>query len=181
MQQQKLLLPFYYSIFTNHRQEVYHHHFFICFKHEEYDGKNILNDLAILKLEEEVELNEYVQIACLPLANFNRTTYPSASPTRSAWIVGWGTTNQYGASSQVLKNARVTVYSQASCKDVLPRSAKNWEAQICAGDVKGYVDTCQGDSGGSLYVNDVISNQTRFFTAGVVSYGEGCAKVDHPG
>lgn len=73
------------------------------------------------------------------------------------------------------------MYDESLCKNVLPRNSKNWNAQICAGDLQGHIDTCQGDSGGSLYINDFIMNKTRFITAGIVSYGEGCAKVNHPG
>ena len=128
---------------------------------------NILNDLAILKLDDAVELNEFAQVACLPESKVELNTYPRSN--RSAWIVGWGTTSQYGKSSQTLKNARVTVYDHSYCNDVLVNNKKNWASQICAGDLKGRYDTCQGDSGGSLYINDMIQNKTRYVAAGIIS------------
>lgn len=40
-------------------------------------------------------------------------------------------------------------------------------------------DTCQGDSGGSIDFKD--TNTGRFYSLGVVSWGNGCAAVNHPG
>ena len=39
----------------------------------------------------------------------------------------------------------------------------------------------KGDSGGSLYVKDTIKNKTKYISAGIVSYGDGCAQVYKPG
>jgi len=55
-------------------------------KHPNYNPNNNRNDIAILKLSRSVELNQYIQIACLPKEQ--STTYPV--PEQPAWIVGWG-------------------------------------------------------------------------------------------
>ena len=65
--------------------------------------------------------------------------------------------------------------------------AKDFSTQICAGSLDGSTDTCQGDSGGGLFVseyffnNDTSSYQKKILLAGVVSYGEGCATFGKPG
>ena len=41
----------------------------------------------------------------------------------------------------------------------------------------GGVDSCQSDSGGPLYVLDTIGNKTKYVTSGIVSYGDGCARM----
>ena len=57
------------------------------------------------------------------------------------------------------------------CSSVLTEFEKDWDSQICAGELDGSEDTCQGDSGGSLYVKDTIDGKSKFVTAGIVSYG----------
>jgi len=51
-----------------------------------------LNDIAILKLKTEANLNEYIQIACLPSSY--STSYPE--PNQQTWALGWGTTSEGG-------------------------------------------------------------------------------------
>ena len=55
-------------------------------KHENYDSDEELNDFALLILDREVDLNQKIQLACLPSSQSN--TYPGTN--RDAWVVGWG-------------------------------------------------------------------------------------------
>lgn len=84
------------------------------FKHESYDETNVLNDLAILKLNDVVNANQDVQFACLP-RNFSTISPPLNSP---AWVVGWGTTSIGGEASNVLRNIKIQVYNSNDCSKV---------------------------------------------------------------
>jgi len=65
--------------------------------------------------------------------------------------------------SDVLNNVKLTVYQTSLCDNVLSTLTKNWNSQMCAGELAGGKDSCQGDSGGALY----ILNQ-KFILVGIV-------------
>jgi len=48
-------------------------------------------------------------------------------------------------------------------------------------EYEGGKDTCQGDSGGPLWFIETVDGKEKMFVAGVVSYGDGCAKAGKPG
>ncbi|CAF0704354.1 unnamed protein product [Brachionus calyciflorus] len=146
--------------------------------HEDFQDQSVLNDITILKLSKLVKLDDNIQIACLPDKKWS-IDFPI--PKTPAWILGWGTIKENGPSPSTLRNARVTVYHSTTCNRVLKYDQKNWESLICAGDISGSKDTCQGDSGGSIFVKENVNNKTKFISAGIVSAGEGCGKQFKPG
>lgn len=75
----------------------------------------------------------------------------------------------------------MTIYPNEFCSNVSPTVMKNWDIQLCCGDLNGERDACQGDSGGGLYVIRNISNINRYVIEGIVSYGEQCASLMKPG
>lgn len=145
-------------------------------KHEAYNSKIIVNDILLLRLITPVVLNNNIQPACLPDSAL--ATYPTTGTI--AYGVGWGTTTLNGATSQYLRNVALGVLASSACS-YYPASEVNWSKQICAGISAGGKDTCQGDSGGSLFTKEVINSETRHVSSGIVSYGEGCALAGKPG
>jgi hypothetical protein len=76
-------------------------------------------------------LSKYIQPACLPTVKSAK--YPPLNTP--SWIVGWGTTSSGGETSELLKNAKITVYDgNQYCQDY---SYVNWTNQICAGEYTG--------------------------------------------
>ena len=66
-------------------------------KRSDYTETDVNNDIAILKLSQEVVFNSNVVPACLPTdASRTYTGY-------SAYVSGWGTTQESGSTSNVLK------------------------------------------------------------------------------
>ena len=60
------------------------------------------------------------------------------------------------------------------CNDPSAYNGMIHESQICAGFAQGGVDSCSGDSGGPLFVEQ----DGQRTLVGVVSFGDGCARPD---
>ena len=96
-------------------------------KHENYDASRLLNDIAILRLNEDVKFNSEIQAACLP--ENKSSNYPLTDT--EAYVIGWGQT-EFGNSSAYLKNAKIKIFDSNKCSNVSTGITKRWDTQICA-------------------------------------------------
>jgi len=133
-----------------------------------YGKAGQLFDIAILEVDSPFTLNTYVVPAKLPTAR---------TPSGTNLVVsGWGTTTEGGSISCTLRQVTVPTVSKTECNNYYGGSIKS--SQICAGLKAGGKDSCQGDSGGPLVVKRSSTDAT---VAGVVSYGQGCARPNYYG
>ena len=127
-------------------------------------------DIALIELDEAVA------------AAGDRIALPSAASAvplagETSVVAGWGLLSEGGVPSGDLREVALPIVSHAQCIPFY-RGALIEDAMVCAGGaVAGGRDSCQGDSGGPLFVlrGDV------YVQAGVVSFGEGCARPGIPG
>uniref|UniRef100_A0A3Q0RSN4 ST14 transmembrane serine protease matriptase b n=1 Tax=Amphilophus citrinellus TaxID=61819 RepID=A0A3Q0RSN4_AMPCI len=138
--------------------------------HPDYDHLSYDHDITLMELDTNVNLNQNIWPICLPSPTHD---FPEGE---EAWITGWGATREEGLSANVLQKAAVRIINSTVCKSLLEDSVT--DNMLCAGVLKGGVDACQGDSGGPL---SFTSPKGRVFQAGVVSWGEGCARKNKPG
>jgi secreted trypsin-like serine protease len=153
--------------------------------HRTYDGGWFVNDLALLNLE-----RPYTNAPRQKLAA--RTGLPMfLTPGTKATIVGWGRTKSWGPGERppddppsVLLKGFFPIADKESCDERRRRGRfpkgpgtdrPMTDAEFCAGDVAGKSNTtCNGDSGGPLFV---ASPTGEHIQAGVVSWGSvGCPK-----
>ncbi|XP_013879159.1 transmembrane protease serine 3 [Austrofundulus limnaeus] len=124
-----------------------------------------------MKLEKTLVFNGLVQPICLPNhgEDFAEGTM--------CWISGWGATEEDGETSIVLRSAMVPLISTKTCNqpEVYKGHITSW--MICAGYLKGGIDSCQGDSGGPL----AFKQSSAWKLIGVTSWGIGCAERNKPG
>jgi secreted trypsin-like serine protease len=92
-------------------------------------------------------------------------------------VAGWGLTREGGRPSHVLRHVRIPILRAADCRRAYGSKLRS-AAMLCAGALKGGRDSCQGDSGGPLMVR---GQDGRLLLAGVVSWGNGCARKGFPG
>uniref|UniRef100_A0A4W6FUJ7 ST14 transmembrane serine protease matriptase b n=1 Tax=Lates calcarifer TaxID=8187 RepID=A0A4W6FUJ7_LATCA len=137
--------------------------------HQDYNPLTYENDIALMELDSEVTLNQNIWPICLPSPTYD---FPAG---QVAWITGWGATREGGVAAVILQKAEIRIINSTVCKNLLEDVTDN---MLCAGVLKGGVDACQGDSGGPL---SITSPSGRAFLAGVVSWGDGCARRNKPG
>ncbi|XP_059108082.1 transmembrane protease serine 9 isoform X1 [Peromyscus eremicus] len=140
-------------------------------KHPAYDADTADFDVAVLELARPLPFGRYVQPACLPAATH---VFP---PRKKCLISGWGYLKEdFLVKPEVLQKATVELLDQRLCASLYGHSLT--DRMLCAGYLDGKVDSCQGDSGGPLVCEEPSG---RFFLAGIVSWGIGCAEARRPG
>ncbi|XP_006126415.2 urokinase-type plasminogen activator [Pelodiscus sinensis] len=146
--------------------------------HESYSDETgtYNNDIALMKIKSPsgycaVE-SDFVKTICLPSENL------VLKPNFQCEVSGYGKEDNWGIYySQILKTANVNLISQSLCQDKYYDQTKVNDNMICAGDVQWKTDACKGDSGGPL----ACEHNSRMSLYGIVSWGEGCAKINRPG
>ncbi|KAJ8667214.1 hypothetical protein QAD02_008876 [Eretmocerus hayati] len=127
------------------------------------------HDIALLKLASPIDISKNTS---QPIELYDEGQ--EANPGEMASISGWGTRGpEHPGTPEQLHAVEVPVVARANCSEAYKRLGGLPEGQICAAYPEGGKDSCQGDSGGPM----VIGKRQ----AGIVSWGNGCAKEGYPG
>ena len=153
--------------------------------HDKYDPETFLNDIALLQLDQPLELKPYVRTVCLP----EKDKGDLAINGKSGIATGWGVTQslKYGEGgksfSKLLKHASFKIQSDQLCSDESQPHFINSTVTFCAGDGKGKKDACHGDSGGAFVREAQTGHGKRWawVATGIISWGRGCAQKDEYG
>eukprot|EP00092_Neocalanus_flemingeri_P075460 GFUD01093474.1.p1 GENE.GFUD01093474.1~~GFUD01093474.1.p1 ORF type:complete len:480 (-),score=113.09 GFUD01093474.1:19-1458(-) len=157
--------------------------------HEDYktvyenSRKNVVNDIALIKLPRPATINNAVQIACLPFITQEFERYLSIADVvsglvgRNTTVVGWGKTDADqlvswdGVGSRKQQKLKLPILSKEQCKKKNKQFVHR-DSQICAGGELGR-DSCRGDSGGGLFIHNENEKQknTPWYLVGIVSFG----------
>uniref|UniRef100_A0A3B3DUN7 ST14 transmembrane serine protease matriptase n=1 Tax=Oryzias melastigma TaxID=30732 RepID=A0A3B3DUN7_ORYME len=139
--------------------------------HPSYNDITYDYDIALMELEEPLEFTKTVQPICLPAATH---VFPMGM---SCWVTGWGVLREQGQLAKTLQKASVKMINETVCREYLTNPLTS--RMLCSGILSGGVDACQGDSGGPLSCFE--ESGAKWFQAGIVSWGEGCARRNKPG
>jgi len=142
--------------------------------HPKYNFYSFEYDLALVKLSKPVELGPNVHPICLP-GNDDLMVGENAT------VTGWGRLSEGGTLPHILQQATVPIMENGKCKNLFRKAGRKEyipDIFLCAGFEKGGTDSCQGDSGGPLQVR---GKDGRWFLAGIISWGIGCAEPNLPG
>jgi hypothetical protein len=140
-------------------------------------SKGLVNDIALLELETPTTAPRQKL-----LARAGQSAGLAAGTM--ATVIGWGVSKPRLPDEQsdpkhvskTLLRADVPIADRSACDAFLAFPGDvSTDPVFCAGDAKGGPDTCNGDSGGPIFVSGQAGEPLQ---AGVVSWGDGCA---HPG
>ena len=146
--------------------------------HENYYRAALHNDIALLILNEPIELAPNINVICLPPAfnNFDN---------ERCLVSGWGKDNfgNDGKYQAILKKVEVPIVPRLMCERLLQntRLGKFFQLHnsvLCAGGEYGK-DACKGD-GGSPMVCQAPHFADQYFQVGIVSWGVGCKESSIP-
>jgi len=143
-------------------------------RHKGFDSRTLYNDIALLTLDSPVTFSSTMSPVCLP----NVATSDKYAQQEAA-VIGWGAIKEGGSQPSVLQQVTVRVQTNDECK-------KNYGGDAPGGIVDHFLcaanpgrDSCSGDSGGPLIVQNGPGAQ--WVQAGIVSWGIGCGLAPYPG
>lgn len=136
--------------------------------HPDFDAVTYENDIAILRLTENFQFNEFVQPISLPAKG---TVLEG-----ECMVAGWGPVNEGESEADVAYKATVPIWSQDACITTLAGVFDISEHMVCGGYEAGGVGACESDSGSPLtcYADAVP------YLGGVVSWQFGCSRPFRP-
>ncbi|XP_029700072.1 mannan-binding lectin serine protease 1 [Takifugu rubripes] len=156
--------------------------------HPNFQPDSYDNDIALVRLSQEVELDELVQPVCLPRLQ-HRNDLRTPLPNSLGVVAGWGISSlnsssftrpsspstpssDLGMTSDLLQYVKLPVVSQDECQASYTSRSVRYnitDNMFCAGYFEGGQDTCLGDSGGAFVMEDGVSR--RWVVFGLVSWG----------
>ena len=134
--------------------------------HQSYNDDTLDNDICVLWISGSFFMNE-------PFLSAIRIPYQNEGVAAGALaqVAGWGALCENCPGSSVLRYISVPIVPNGECYDAF--TGRITPRMICAGFFDGSQDACQGDTGGPLTISGTV--------VGIVSWGEGCARVGRPG
>lgn len=142
--------------------------------HPDYNFFTYENDLALVRVERRVNFADNIIPICLPGNN-------DLLIGEFGTVAGWGRLSEKGVLPSILQHVEVPIVSNDKCKSMFLAAGRHEvipDIFMCAGYETGRRDSCQGDSGGPLVVK---GKDGRWFLAGIISWGIGCAEPNLPG
>ncbi|XP_026808326.1 serine protease snake-like [Rhopalosiphum maidis] len=149
--------------------------------HPNYKPPSLYNDIALFRLERDVDFSPFVRPICL---NTDHSLRPPA-----IIATGWGRTDTAeSVSSKLLKVSINTIPTKQCDQSYLYMANRNQklsrgivdDLMLCTGNPEGGNDTCTGDSGGPI---QIIHNKymCMYSQIGITSFSGVYCGTDTPG
>ncbi|XP_039433650.1 polyserase-2-like [Culex pipiens pallens] len=135
-------------------------------RHEAFNMDNLRNDVALLRMADDIEYSDYIQPVCLwPV---EKKSLNSILNSRG-YVVGWGLGDTKNL-AELLQEAKLAAVEYETCLKSHPthfqKLLSDDKSSYCAGN-QNQTNVCSGDSGGGMYYNIGSS----WYIRGLVSTG----------
>ncbi|KAJ8705377.1 hypothetical protein PYW07_011204 [Mythimna separata] len=142
--------------------------------HPDYKAPSKYHDIALIETETEINFGKDLLPACLDVEN---------DQISGAEASGWGRLGHKQNLADILQVVYLEEYDETECATIyqphrLLKNGYDHEKQMCFGNHREVVDTCEGDSGGPLQTNQF---QCQYTIVGVTSYGKDCGILGSAG
>ncbi|KAG8249754.1 serine-type endopeptidase activity protein [Homalodisca vitripennis] len=141
--------------------------------HPEYLRRSVYNDIALYKLEKNVEFNEYVRPICLQTKHQFAKSYVIGA--------GWDPNERLGKNNGVLQKVNLTITPRKQCSEAYEsvkateklKSGIDDASMVCAVD-KENADPCLVDAGGPIMIR-LTTPYCMYSQVGIASFGTQCS------
>ncbi|CAL8109399.1 unnamed protein product [Orchesella dallaii] len=141
--------------------------------HPQFPGStDYSNDIAVIKVSQPFQWTEFVT----PIESLH-DEYPIS--TEIATISGWGTKREEEIALQEnLQKATVKIMDNLDCQQIVGHEIIVEESMVCiaAFNSDEPVDSCTGDQGGPL----IVEENGLAVLVGLISFGTGCGRPNVP-
>ncbi|KAG8225850.1 hypothetical protein J437_LFUL004779 [Ladona fulva] len=152
--------------------------------HPQYRRSSKYNDLGLLRIGDALMRNS--------MSTLGKAIHPACIldkqyASREAVALGWGRLGQTEDLSPDLQKVTLNLLDNIHCNRSFVVEIRTTsqlqkgidDSMICAGDLSGNRDTCEGDSGGPLQVTSQEC-PSLYEVIGVTSFGKSCGFKDSP-
>lgn len=173
---------------TKHEKELFSHEEFDVTQmkvHAHFNSKTLFNDVALLQLDRQVTLKQYIDTVCLPSPALPSGAWGDQLDLTRCIATGYGKEQYHSGQYQnIMKRVELSVVPHEECQvrlrsTMLGRWFRLHDTFTCAGGEEG-VDTCRGD-GGSPLVCPSHGGYGGYTQVGIVAWGIGCGEEGIPG
>lgn len=143
--------------------------------HKNYNDDTTDNDISLLELQAPLPLSDLIKAVPLMAQSAEGALLAEGAPLV---VTGWGATVEGGNKVRDLRYLDgIPFVPRVRCNRPLAYDGRVTNNMFCAGFEAGGGDSCQGDSGGPITVETATAPKL----AGIVSWGDGCARPNKVG
>lgn len=145
--------------------------------HPKYNATKGSNDFALLELKTPIDFSTS-NLGMIGLTDPDFAKSGGTAEGIMATVLGWGSMREGGSITSILRKVNVPIVSHQRANAPTSYNGQIDDSMLAAGYDEGNKDSCQGDSGGPL---TVMGTDGQELLAGIVSFGEGCARPKYYG